>query len=1465
MATTRGLSAQRFLAQRGVNPAQTKQTPAQLWVQAKRQHASMPVLLPSDTASLASAWQPVGPYQVASSYFGKITGRVTSIAMDPSDISGNTVYVGTMGGGVWKSTNAAGAASQVTFTPLTDSLPVFTTGKTASLSIGAVSVQPGGTGVILAGTGDPNDSLDSYYGTGLLRSTDNGVTWSLIDQSSDASIGPYWNFSFIGEGFAGFAWSTTSPNLAVAAVSQAMEGPVVNATKDGASAEGLYYSTDSGASWHLATITDGQYKPIQGPGTSFEGWDGNAATSVVWNPIRKAFYAAIRYHGYYSSTDGITWTRLASQPSPQLSSAHCPNMTGSSGSQACRIFRGALAVQPYTGDMFAWTVDQNDIDMGLWQDTCNLQSGTCSSAIAFSKQIPTTALESSDGKQRIEQGTYNLWLAAVPSLSDTWLYTGTVDISHCSLLDNCAWRNTTNATTCPAAAMVAPSQHAVDFLPAKSGQSFGGLMFFGNDSGFWRTTDGAQQSSSACSTSDAASFDNLNGSLGSLAEIDGLAQDPTAPSTYLAGLGANGSTATSVASQLSWPSVLGGEGATTAIDPNNSQNWYATSGAGVSIQRCTLGAACKPAAFASTVIGESQVGNDGLTMTSPAAFQLDSLDSSQMLIGTCRVWLGPANGASWSAANAISGMLDGAAEPACNGNAVIRSLAASPSANGEWLFAGMAGQFDGGGAVPGHIFRSQWSGSATAWSDISLTPVTNTAVPFNQGAFAVSSIVPDPHDATGQTVYATIEGFSGNGISASLVYRSTDAGSHWANINSNLPSAPANALVVDPQDANTLYVALDTGVYITRQVTACSNPSANCWSIYGTGLPNSPVTKLLAVAGSNPMLSAGTYGRGIWQLPLAGSLSPVSTTTTASIAPATVTFSDQPTQTISAAKTIVLTNTGTIPLQVAQVSVSGDFSQQNNCPASVPVQGSCSLQLTFDPSALGPRTGALTVYANVPSGQLTASLSGNGIKGANIVLLPSSVDFGSIGTEGTAATQFVTISNIGGTTVSLGATAITGPFSLTADTCGATLAPTYGCTVGIAFSPVASGSFSGTFSITDDAGTQTALLTGSGSSPATDSVTPMSLTFPAQLLGTSSAPQQVTLSNDGDSALKLISAQTTGDFSVTSYCGASLAGHSSCAFSVVFHPQVAGAGSGTLVVSDLLNTHTVVLGGTGVAPAGISIAPGRLDFGGVGLGGSSSQTVTLTNNGGMSLDGIVFAVTGDFSIGPNSCGGSLGAYSSCSFQVLFTPSQAGARSGNLTVTSSTSTSFNMPLTGSGEDFQLVVVGSADSTVVTGQTAKYTLNVVSVAGSSGLLAISCSGAPVNSTCTISPSTAQLAGGNTIFVTVNVTTGVVPPARSKAGALKALRNKTRAGLLSIALLVPLGLGLGLRRSRMVAMLSLLACLFLTLAGCGVSVSGGSATASTDPITGNITPPGTYVLTISASEPGIQRTARLGLVVE
>jgi hypothetical protein len=199
---TQTVRARRFLGGRTL--ASDHLFAAQAMDAARSQHAAMLKAMPRDS-SLSTAWQPLGPAQVASAAYGSVTGRVTAVAIDPADATGNTVYLGTTGGGVWKSINAAGPAASVSFTPLTDTLPVFSPNAESvavpSLSIGAVSVQ---SGVILAGTGDPNDASDSFYGSGLLRSSDGGLTWTLIRNSHDGVGG---NHSFDGLGFAGFAWS----------------------------------------------------------------------------------------------------------------------------------------------------------------------------------------------------------------------------------------------------------------------------------------------------------------------------------------------------------------------------------------------------------------------------------------------------------------------------------------------------------------------------------------------------------------------------------------------------------------------------------------------------------------------------------------------------------------------------------------------------------------------------------------------------------------------------------------------------------------------------------------------------------------------------------------------------------------------------------------------------------------------------------------------------------------------------------------------------------------------------------------------------------------------------------------------------------------------------------------------------------------------------------------------------------
>jgi hypothetical protein len=1105
-----------FVQRRGIGPSRPahprRSIPASVLMRARAQHAAMVRARAAAGQPPLTAWKPVGPLQVSTPGWKLVTGRVTGIAADPSDATGNTVYVGSTGGGVWKSTNAAGSPSAVSFAPLTDDLSAFSSVSLSSLSIGAVTVQPGGTGVVLAGTGDPNDATDSWYGVGVLRSADGGNTWDLSFETTATGS----RYTFVGNAFAGFAWSSVSPNLAVAAVSQSEYGAVLQMPNQ-QSILGLYYSSDAGITWQLATLEDGSHviQSAQDAGTF-----GNAATSVVWNPVRRRFYAAIRYHGYYESVDGITWTRLANQPGTNLTAALCPSNVESVGSVACPIFRGTLAVQPVTGDLFALTVDVNNLDQGLWQDACQITAGACASGtVQFGAQIPDQPLDSISGDGTIPEGVSNLTLAAVPSQQDTLLFAGTTDLWRCSLANSCAWRNTTNTQTC-AAAQVAPAQHAVD-------ATFGanGLLYFGNNGGLWRSTDAVNQQQPPCSADDATHFQNLNSGLGSLAEVESLSEYPGDSSTYLAALGDLG-TAASAPDQIPWNQVLNGEGNGVAIDPGGGANWYATSVFGVGINRCTEGTACDITDFGGVAVGEAQVDND--VQLIPAPWILDPLDTADVILGTCRVWRGAATGTAWSQDNLLSGILDDGVGSTCDGNSEIRSLAAGVNLSGaiaeEQLYAGMAGAVDGGNLIPGHVFTTAYNSASLVpivWTDDYASPVTNGTGPntqFNPLGFDISSIYVDPHDATGQTIYVTVQGFSDGTLQAPVLYGSTDAGAHWLSLMSNLPYAPANAVLVDPNDANVVYVALDTGVYYTPSVATCAPIDSDCWEIFGSGLPNAPVTSLVAWnQGTVQELRAATYGRGVWKVALATAGKAI---TSATVSPTSLSFPAQMAQTASPPQTVTVTDTGTLNLNIASLAIDGDFTESDNCNgASIAPQGSCAIQVTFDPSQAGARTGLLTIFANVPGGQLQVSLSGTGLAPAIVVLVPSSLTFAGqvIGT--TSAPQQVVVDNTSGVAVALTAEAVTGEFTISGNTCTSFLAAESNCEMSIVFKPTASGALSGALIVTDAQGSQTAILSGTGQTAATDALSANSLDFAVQTIGTTSPSQTVTLTNSGDQSL----------------------------------------------------------------------------------------------------------------------------------------------------------------------------------------------------------------------------------------------------------------------------------------------------------------------------------------------------------
>jgi hypothetical protein len=1337
----RVIQAQRFLAQRGWTKSENRAN----WHAARQAAAAARSVAPisavqSQAGTPATAtWQPLGPTAVTSANFGLVTGRISALALDPSDTTGNHLYAGTTGGGVWVSQNAgASSTSSITFTPLTDSLGVLSGAADSSISIGALTVQPGGTGVILAGTGDPNDALDSYYGAGILRSADGGNTWNLIQSTVDSESGlSNQDYSFVGEGFAGFAWSTASPQQVVAAVSQAYEGTLVVADRPTQSYEGLYYSSDGGASWHLATITDPGVGDVQGPAYSLVPGqpDGNAATSVVWNPVRQLFVAAVRFHGYYQSLDGVTWTRMAAQPGANLTTASCPNNLGSTGSIDCPIFRGTLAVNFETGDTFAWTVDAYNQDQGLWQDQCaiNTSGSACTNqAITFARQWSTAALETStsDGAATILNGDYNLALAAVPVAlgqgEDTVLFAGANDLWKCSLAMGCVWRNTTNSTV-GFCAQVGEFQHVLAWDTSNPLE-----IFLGNDSGLWRSLDQVGETGSACSASDATHFQNLNGSLGSLAEVVGMSQVVTTPYTMMAGLGVNGIAGVKSTSgaTVDWPQILGGDGGPVAIDPKNPENWYVNNQEGVSIYLCSQLDGCTPSAFGTTpVVTDADVGGDGYDMTSPAPFLVDPLDPAQLLIGTCRVWRGPANGVGWSASNAISPILDQQASAGpCSGNSLIRSLAAMATTDGgEVVYVGMYGALDAGGNAAGHVFSSTYTpGSGwSAWQDLTQHPVTApvAAGAINADALDISSIYVDTHDETGQTVYATVEGFSSLSKALPTIYYSTNGGASWANSSANLPWAPVSSVVVDPQSATTVYVATDVGVFFTTKIGTCSNPAAVCWSAFGTGLPEAPAVQLSAslLGASSTVLAVGTYGRGIWETPLWTSTTGLTTAITSP--PNPVTFTTPVPDYSSSSLTVTMENTGSLALTATSIDITGDFtwSDPNSCLNNpVAVGASCAFTVTFAPTTVGTLNGQMTIYANVYGGQLAmVELTGTGTAAGLVTLTPSTISFDPspgqtstmppvlVGTTSTPSIQVLAV-NSGTGPVSISGTgmgfSITPPFEIVTPCTATSLAPGNDCPLTVAFAPTQRGAVAGNLTLIDAAGTQTVALSGFGWAPPTDSLSATSLSFGGIETGQSSPVQKITLSNTGDLPLTGIAITVSGPFTESDNCDGQLAANyplASCTISVQFAPNSSQLGSqnGTLTVTDALRVQKVTLSGTGLAPPAISFSPlAGLSFPTQTVGVASSPlTLTITNSGGVALANLSFTIPGStvpgsqasyFTTGTTNCpltsGTTLGAGLSCTLQVIFTPLAAGGSTASLTISSSNATAVSVPLNGSGQ-------------------------------------------------------------------------------------------------------------------------------------------------------------------------------------
>lgn len=382
---------------------------------------------------------------------------------------------------------------------------------------------------------------------------------------------------------------------------------------------------------------------------------------------------------------------------------------------------------------------------------------------------------------------------------------------------------------------------------------------------------------------------------------------------------------------------------------------------------------------------------------------------------------------------------------------------------------------------------------------------------------------------------------------------------------------------------------------------------------------------------------------------------------------------------------------------------------------------------------------------------------------------------------------------------------------------------------------------------------------------------PRGLTFTAQGIGTTSLQQGVTLTNPSGVALAISKISASGDFAASNNCGSTLGPGKNCQADVTFSPTATGPRTGLLSFADSAESsaQTLALVGTGVQ-ALAQLSPASLSFTSQVVGTTSAaQALTLTNSGDEALSISSIAISGDFAE-TNTCGATVPAGSSCTVSVTFTPNGSGTQSGTLTVTDNAPGSPQAAaLSGTGTDFTIApATGSAMSaTVIAGQTATYSLVFTAESGFTGTASITCTGAPLEATCSVSPNSISLNGTASSTSTVTVTTtaaSFLPPNGNLPQKLPWII------LIALAAMSLVGLELRLRRNNgrratplpRYAPRVALAVVLLTAAlavGCG-----GGSTASNH-VQNPGTPAGSYSLTVTGASGSLKHSVTLQLTVQ
>lgn len=409
-----------------------------------------------------------------------------------------------------------------------------------------------------------------------------------------------------------------------------------------------------------------------------------------------------------------------------------------------------------------------------------------------------------------------------------------------------------------------------------------------------------------------------------------------------------------------------------------------------------------------------------------------------------------------------------------------------------------------------------------------------------------------------------------------------------------------------------------------------------------------------------------------------------------------LTFAGQIVNTTSVSQQVTLTSNGNTSVSISGISVSGDYAQTNNCPSVLALGATCTVNVTFTPSAQGTRNGTLTISDN--AGGHTVSLSGIGLATPSISFSPSSLTFASLAAGQTSATQAVTITNSGATPVTFTSVVASSQFTVPSQTCTASQLNQNGtCTVNVDFRPTTGGPASGTVTISSNAAGNPHFVTLSGTGLAPSiSVLPGSLNFPDTLAGQTSDPQRILVTNTGNLNLVVsavnLNNNSAATYSLTTTCVATIVPGGTCFIDVLFKPATIGNfNTSTITFSSNTTGPTIALTGKGTG-ATLTFNPTSLTFASaqnpqpIGVE-SAPQSFTATASGGFPIHLNQVSIGSSDFLMTHDCPQLLAAGAFCTVTVIYRPGSGVVRNSSVlfaTDAAVANPNLTVPVTGTGQ-------------------------------------------------------------------------------------------------------------------------------------------------------------------------------------